>query len=474
MPSNITESGIYPSRHVRRGLGLGLGVRPGGQLDREVEDEARPVAGLGDAQLAAHLARQLAADGQAQPEAALARRRAAALEALEDALPVGRGDPGPLVVDGDRRRSLRDRRAPRAPSRPGARGAGRCRSGCARPAPRRRGRRCPSTARAERGPGARRRLAPARSSNSAATARHSSPSSTGSSRSVTAASRRLRSSSSLASRASRRSSRWARWTWRRSVLLVEAAVAQVLLEQLDRALQRGQRRAQLVRGGGDERAPRRLLAAQLALHGGQRPGEVADLVEAVVARGRGVGALPGDPHRGGAQAREAAAEAGGERMPSSTATARPAAAAARKALRTWLTAVATSVSCFCVTRTKSVERFGRRLAGGRRPLMEVTSSPLETVWRPDPRSRMAGARGPAVVGVVSGCSLGTESVDDHARPGAVAQRGRGRPRSRKLSRRSSRGRFSVFLRLAAIARRRAARRRGGPLQVARRLVVSRS
>ena len=92
------------------------------------------------------------------------------------------------------------------------------------------------------------------------------------------------------------------------VLLVEPAVAQVLLEQLDRALQRGQRRAQLVRGGRHERAPRRLLAAQLALHRGQRPGEVADLVEAVVARGRGVGPLLGHAHRGGAQAREAPAD----------------------------------------------------------------------------------------------------------------------------------------------------------------------
>ena len=43
---------------------------------------------------------------------------------------------------------------------------------------------------------------------------------------------------------------------------------------------------------------------------GQRAGEVADLVEAVVARGRGVGPLLGHAHRGGAQAREAAADAG--------------------------------------------------------------------------------------------------------------------------------------------------------------------
>ena len=124
------------------------------------------------------------------------------------------------------------------------------------------------------------------------------------------------------------------------VLLVETAVAQVLLEQLDRALQRGQRRAQLVRGRRDERAPRRLLAAQLALHRGQRAGEVADLVEAVVARGRGVGPLLGDAHRGGAQAREAPAD---RRWRAGCRAARrrrgPTAAAATKALRTWCTAV---------------------------------------------------------------------------------------------------------------------------------------
>ena len=53
----------------------------------------------------------------------------------------------------------------------------------------------------------------ARRSNSAATARASSPSSTGSERSCTAASRRLRSSSSPASADSRRSSRRALVTW---------------------------------------------------------------------------------------------------------------------------------------------------------------------------------------------------------------------------------------------------------------------
>ena len=107
------------------------------------------------------------------------------------------------------------------------------------------------------------------------------------------------------------------------VLLVESAVAQVLLEQLDRALQRRQRRAQLVRGGRHERAPRRLLAAQLALHRGQGPREVADLVAAVVAR---VGAsVPSSATRTAAARRRARRRPipVASTMPSSTATARP-------------------------------------------------------------------------------------------------------------------------------------------------------
>ena len=128
----------------------------------------------------------------------------------------------------------------------------------------------------------------ARSANSAATARASSPSSTGSERSGTDASRRLRSSSSPARLESRSSSRRARATWVWASAMSSAAVAQVLLEQLHRALEHRQRRAQLVRGGRHERAPRRLLAAQLLLHAPERAGEVADLVAAgvVLAAGR--------------------------------------------------------------------------------------------------------------------------------------------------------------------------------------------
>ena len=90
------------------------------------------------------------------------------------------------------------------------------------------------------------------------------------------------------------------------VLDVHGAVAQVLVQQLHRPLEHRQRRPQLVRGGGDERAPRGLLAAQLLLHARERDREVADLVATPVPRRGGVGPLLGDPQGGGAQAREPA------------------------------------------------------------------------------------------------------------------------------------------------------------------------
>ena len=129
------------------------------------------------------------------------------------------------------------------------------------------------------------------------------------------------------------------------VLDVHAPVAQVLLEQLHRALEHGQRRAQLVRGGGDERAPRDLLAPQRLLHAGERARQVADLVAAVVLRGRRVRALGGDPQGGGAQARRAGAAACWRaRRRARSATSMPTPAATISALRTWSTAVVTSVS----------------------------------------------------------------------------------------------------------------------------------
>ena len=68
-----------------------------------------------------------------------------------------------------------------------------------------------------------------------------------------------------------------------------------------------------MRGRGDERAPRRLLAAQLLLHAAERPREVADLVVAGVARHRDGRPLGGDPQRRGAQPAEAPQQRAGER-----------------------------------------------------------------------------------------------------------------------------------------------------------------
>ena len=69
---------------------------------------------------------------------------------------------------------------------------------------------------------------------------------------------------------------------RAGVLDVRRRVVKILAEQLEHPVERGERGAQLVRGGGDERAARLLLDAQLLLHGMQRAGEVADLVGGVV------------------------------------------------------------------------------------------------------------------------------------------------------------------------------------------------
>ena len=141
-----------------------------------------------------------------------------------------------------------------------ARSAARCRAGCGRSARPRPGRPSPSTGRSA---GRRRCCSPrsaARGSNSAATARVSSPSSTGSERSGASASSRERSSRSEA-RCSRRRS------WRLAPAICACASSrstrpsrEVVVEQLEHPLQQRERGAQLVRRGGDERAPRVLLA----------------------------------------------------------------------------------------------------------------------------------------------------------------------------------------------------------------------
>ena len=99
------------------------------------------------------------------------------------------------------------------------------------------------------------------------------------------------------------------------VLAVDVAIREILAEQLERAAQRRQRRAQLVRRRRDERPPRALLAVERGLHRRQRAGEVADLVAALVARRPRARALPRDAQRRGAQALQARGERPDEREP---------------------------------------------------------------------------------------------------------------------------------------------------------------
>ena len=94
------------------------------------------------------------------------------------------------------------------------------------------------------------------------------------------------------------------------VVEVDAALAQVLVEQLEHPLQQRQRRAQLVRGGGDERAARLLLAAEA--RPASTPSARARSPTSSRASSRGGGAcepVGGDPQRGLAQALEAARSA---------------------------------------------------------------------------------------------------------------------------------------------------------------------
>ena len=79
------------------------------------------------------------------------------------------------------------------------------------------------------------------------------------------------------------------------------ARVEVVFDQLEHAVERGERCAQLVRGRGDERAPRRLLPAQARLHARERLRQLADLVVAVGGK-RGVRALALELAGGVAQA----------------------------------------------------------------------------------------------------------------------------------------------------------------------------
>ena len=263
-----------------------------------------PSAGSRSVEAAAHALGQLAADREAEPEAARPGLRAAAVEALEDQLAVVLVDPGPAVGDLDRRvhAVVRGHDADglalgRVAQRVVDEDAHDARDGARVPG---------RPARAGRGLDAELDAAVARlqlelGDDRAAQLAELDRLGAHRDGGVEAAEveelgREAPEAPQLALGAG-------------DLLLgvagVEAAVAQVLPEQLERPLQRRQRRPQLVRRGGDERAARRLLASERLLHGRERAGEVADLVAAAVARRGRVGALGRDADGDGPQPGEA-------------------------------------------------------------------------------------------------------------------------------------------------------------------------
>ena len=95
------------------------------------------------------------------------------------------------------------------------------------------------------------------------------------------------------------------------------SASQVVLEQLQHPVERGQRRAQLVRGGRHERAAGRLLAAQPRLHARERARQLADLVAGCdpPAAARSTGPRRSSSRVGFAQPLQAAQQRGGEADP---------------------------------------------------------------------------------------------------------------------------------------------------------------
>ena len=151
--------------------------------------------------------------------------------------------------------------------------------------------------------------------NSAVTARVSSPRSVGSGRSSSEpASRRERSSRSVASLPRRSTCS----RTRRDELAPRLLVELLVLHELQEAADREDRRAQLVRRGRDEAPPRALELGELALHVVQRARELAELVVLVDREDRGevaardlAGAALERPHAARHRARDD--EAAGER-----------------------------------------------------------------------------------------------------------------------------------------------------------------
>ena len=85
------------------------------------------------------------------------------------------------------------------------------------------------------------------------------------------------------------------------------------MEQLEHPVERGQRRAQLVRRGRDERPARLLLLLQALLHLVEGPGQVAHLVAAAVGGHGDRRPVGGELERRVAQAAQAADDRGRQR-----------------------------------------------------------------------------------------------------------------------------------------------------------------
>ena len=136
----------------------------------------------------------------------------------------------------------------------------------------------------------------------------------------------------------------ARWACTRASSSVERLVLEVGDQQVEHELQRGDRRAQLVRGGSDERAPRLLLLAQPRLHVGERAAEVADLVAAGLGLELGDRADVGDALGGVAQASDPPPVRPAIRIPAATPPAARRSAATTNARRTTPVAACTSSS----------------------------------------------------------------------------------------------------------------------------------
>ncbi len=244
----------------------------------------------------------------------------------------------------------------------------------------------------------------ARRSNSAATARVSSPSSTGSERSgarvepreVEQVGGQVLEPAQLALGARDLLVR---------VVEVDAPLAQVVVEQLEHPLEQRERSAQLVRRGGDEGAAGVLLAHERLLHRGERARQVADLVAGVVARRRPatppLGTSSADWRRRSSRRRSAEARP----PPSTSATMRPTSAAVRNAARTWSTVSPTSVSGLLATSTPSSRPPGLSCSGA------TTSTASDVVVR-CVRSSIS------VVNTPRGASMGPEPVSYRGSPGA--------------------------------------------------------